>query len=516
MRTYVLSLLSLLAVALLAMTLSTAPRVTVHAQTRPADGAALLISEIMYNPPDFNGYSGDDLEFIELYNRGDTPADLSGMAFTTGIDYTFAQGASLAANDYLVLAATPTAFLSRYGFTPYDAYSSQLDNGGETLILRAADGAMFLSQPYDDRSPWPCGADGSGFSLALVNETAPAAGASWRLSTDLGGSPAAADPSPAPGLPAIVINEILAHTDLPLEDAVELYNPGEFDAYVGNWFLSDKPDEPRRIQFENDAAIPAGGYLVINETAFGGFGLSENGETVLISSANCDGELTGYRKTVTFEASPNGVSLGRYQNSVGDIHFPLQITRTLGADNAGPSVGPVVISEIMYNPPGEYDEYIELTNISDASVALHHPDHPQLTWWVEGVGDYSLPTGISVPAHGRLLITPLTPRSFRAKYNVPADVQIAGPYQGELNNGGERITIFWPGAPNNDGTQPYIVMDSVKYDDGAPWPITADGAGPALTRRQLTAYGDDPVNWRASDEIESMSFLPIVLGAHSP
>lgn len=496
--------------------LSTAYGVPVHAQARPVDSALLLISEIMYNPSDFNGYSGGDLEFVELYNRGDAPADLSGMGFTSGINYTFAEGASLAADSYLVLAATPTAFHSRYGFTPYDAYDGQLKNGGETLILRAADGAVLLSQPYDDGSPWPCGADGSGFSLALVDETAPAVAASWRLSTNLGGSPAGADPPPAPGLPAIIINEILAHTDLPLKDAVELFNPSEFDASVGGWFLSDKPAEPERMQFKNDAAIPAGGYLVVDETAFGGFGLSENGdETVVLSSATCDGELTGYRETAPFGASPNGVSLGRYQNSVGDIQFPLQIERTLGADNAGPRVGPVVISEIMYHPPTGGDDYIELTNITDASVDLHHPDNSQLTWWVEGIGDYSLPAGMSLPARGRLLITPLAPHAFRAKYNVPADIQIVGPYQGGLKDEGERITVFWPGDPNSDGTQPYIVMDSVKYDDSAPWPTAPAGNGPALTRRRLMAYGDDPINWRASDEIALEFYLPIIIGAHS-
>ncbi len=506
MRAFLLMLIAI------ATGLSAAGGVTESVRAQPADDASLLISEIMYNPH----ASGDGLEFLELHNPGTEPMDLSAFTFTAGIDYTFADGASLAAGDYLVLASTFTDFQQKYGFTPFGVYGGRLDNGGESLILRTADGDIWLNQPYNDVAPWPCGADGSVFSLVLIDGAPPVAATGWRLSTKLGGSPVAADPAPAPGLPAIVINEVLAHTDLPLTDAVELHNPSDFDASLAGWFLSDKPDEPRRMQFENGSAIPAGGYLVLDEAtlATGGFALSENGETLLLTAADCDGAFAGYRETVTFDASPNGVSLGRHQNSVGELQYPPQITRTLGMTNAGPRVGPVVISAIMYNPADGGDEYIELTNPTDASVLLHHPDYPQLSWRMAGIGDYALPGGMSLAAGERLLISPLTPAAFRTKYSVPANVQIVGPYTGELSNGGERVTLRWPGDPNNDGSQPYMAMDSVKYSDRAPWPTAPDGNGPALARRLLTSYGDDPINWRADDDTGAAIFLPVVFGAN--
>jgi hypothetical protein len=39
--------------------------------------------------------------------------------------------------------------------------------------------------------------------------------------------------------PPIVINEILAHTDPPQEDSIELFNPGATTADVSNWILAD-------------------------------------------------------------------------------------------------------------------------------------------------------------------------------------------------------------------------------------------------------------------------------------
>ena len=45
----------------------------------------------------------------------------------------------------------------------------------------------------------------------------------------------------------------------------------------------------------------------------------------------------------------NGVSFGRYAISTGEEHFVLQTSRTPGGANAGPLVGPLVISEINHH-----------------------------------------------------------------------------------------------------------------------------------------------------------------------
>jgi hypothetical protein len=59
-----------------------------------------------------------------------------------------------------------------------------------------------------------------------------------------------------------------------------------------------------------------------------------------------------------------------------------------------------------------------------------------------------------------------------------------------------------PDAPdqNTDGTftTPYIVVDAVRYNDKAPWPVAAAGQGPSLERINSSAFGNDPANWRAS------------------
>jgi len=46
---------------------------------------------------------------------------------------------------------------------------------------------------------------------------------------------------------------------------------------------------------------------------------------------------------------------------------------------------------------------------------------------------------------------------------------------------------------------PTSVVDAVRYNDKAPWPIAAAGGGPSLERINSAAFGNDPVNWRASN-----------------
>jgi len=89
------------------------------------------------------------------------------------------------------------------------------------------------------------------------------------------------------------------------------------------------------------------------------------------------------------------------------------------------------------------------------------------------------------------------------KYNVPVAVAVFALYPGVLENGGETLALQRPDQPDvdtNTGAMflPYIAVDVVHYHDKAPWPTNADGAGPSVERVVASAYGNDPINWRAS------------------
>jgi len=67
----------------------------------------------------------------------------------------------------------------------------------------------------------------------------------WRANGGLGGRPGQSDPLP-PDFPTIVINEVLAHTDLPQTDAIELYNPQATNVNIGYWYLTDNFNVARK------------------------------------------------------------------------------------------------------------------------------------------------------------------------------------------------------------------------------------------------------------------------------
>ena len=177
----------------------------------------------------------------------------------------------------------------------------------------------------------------------------------------------------------VVINEILAHTDPPQVDTIELFNPTDAPVVIGGWFLSDNGDELNRYQFPPDTTIPAQGYQLVTVTAEDvGFGLSEFGETVYLYAPDAEGNPGLRIDQVRFGVSPNGVSFGRYGTSTGAIQYPLQRAVTLGEANAGPWLSPVTIVEIMYHPTAG-SEYVIVVNRSNVPVPLFDPQHPENT-----------------------------------------------------------------------------------------------------------------------------------------
>lgn len=473
-----------------------------HTQTLSTT-SALQISEIMYNPPDAPGVDGSELEFLELVNTSSAPVDLNNARFSDGIDYIFPNNAQLAPGAYWVLARSATAFAARYGFTPDGTYSGQLNNDGEQLTLIAADGAVLAAVHYATTAPWPLAPNGFGFSLVPGNgQRDPDDGAQWRASRDRHGSPG--QPDPTPTTPRIVINEILAHTDLPQVDSVELFNPTEAGVDLAGWYMTDDRREPTKFRFGAESTIAPGGYLVVTADALG-FAFSELGEEVALIAADSAGEWTGYDHTVVFAASPNGVSFGRHTTSTGAVHYPLQAEVTLGAANTAPRVGPVVISAVNFRPSRADDAYVEVTNITATAVPLFDPRHVENRWRLQGIGDDLLPAGIYLNAGAAALIVADDPTAFRNRHSVPPEVQIFGPFDGSLARDGELLELLQPGPPNaDDGIVPYIVVDAVAYTVDAPWPPPVDDV--PIARRDLSAYGNDPANWMSA--LPEQVFLP--------
>ena len=441
----------------------------------------------------FNEWLADSAngpDWFELYNSTNLPVELSGLILTD-------DPTSSGTNQFRIPALS---FIGASNFVQClaDALPDQgrnhvnfsLDALGDTLRLYQPNGSNIIDTVVfgqqalgvsQGRLP-----DGNTNTLFTFPGSASPAAANYRLINE------------------VVINEVLTHATLPLEDAIELHNPTADAAGVGGWFLSDSAANLKKFRIPNGTTIPAGGFVTFGEAQLG-FPLDRARPVELwLAAADASTNLTGLRTRASFGATDEGVSFGRFRVG-GAIEYAAQTARTFGATNAGPLVGPVVIHEIMYHPDNGgagAREFLELKNISGTNVDLFSGTN---TWRVLDGVDFTFPPGVTLAAGDYALVADFDPianptllAQFRAYYSVPPAVPVFGPLVGSLSNDGETVDLKKPSLP--DGAFiPYVLVDKVSYLDRAPWPVgLADGGGHSLQRRVAANYGNDAANWLAA------------------
>ena len=169
------------------------------------------------------------------------------------------------------------------------------------------------------------------------------------------------------------------------------------------------------------------------------------------------------------------------------------ITITAGvniAANFGPasSENEIVITEIMYNSDDEIDsgDWVEIYNNKNTDVDLTNwilkdedDDHEFL--FSDGAilksGEYALIVRDSV--------------KFKEVYDHSVD--ILGEMNFGLAGGSDEVRIF-----DNFG----VIIDSVSYDDEAPWPVEADGQGYSLELIDIESDNSKAESWQASKYLQ--------------
>ncbi len=146
----------------------------------------------------------------------------------------------------------------------------------------------------------------------------------------------------------------------------------------------------------------------------------------------------------------------------------------------------IVINEIHCNPDdeGQRVEFIELYNTGEETVDLSR-------WYFDAGLTYEFPAG-TILAVGDYLIVAEDPEHIHLKWGsgrVPLDPNVVlGPYEGRLDNDGERIVLC-----NASGQE----VDEVDYGLGFPWPTVGDGASMQLINPRFD--NNVPVNWRSAE-----------------
>lgn len=490
-----------------------------------ASSENLRITELNYNPyAPTDGLSSplddaDSYEFIELRNISTEAISLSGVALSDGIEFSFDTGGipGLEPGAHVLIVKNRQAFESRYGSglpIAGEFATGNLSNSGESIELQAADASIIQSFVYDDADGWPKLADGAGNTLVVVNLGEDYSDPNnWQSSHLYGGSPGTEEPS---RLRDVIINEVLSHTDLPQVDSIELVNTSANTIDIGGWYLSDSKSHPMKFRIPDNTILAANEYVVFDETQFNPSPVtpSENyfaldgagGDDILLLAVDSTGNPTRFADHVEFGAQANGESWGRWPNADGPL-YPMN-SISLGAANSGPRVGPVVISEVNYNPVAPADgfedylyEFVEILNFTDSAINMSQ-------WRLAGGVDFAFPDNFLLAPKSNLVVVPFDPNdldnaqlvvSFQNVYGA-STIDWLGGWSGKLDNAGESIRLLRPDAPPADAPDliPLLLEDEVTYDDQTPWPTSADGDGDSLNRNSETGWGNDPTSWDAA------------------
>ena len=196
--------------------------------------AEIVITEIHFDPADSEGVTRPELEFVEIFNDGSEPYDLSGYRFTRGISYVFPEGSFIPATSYLVICRDEEAVQARYGVSnTHGDFIGTLDNSGEAIELANPQGAAVSKVSYNDRGQWPGGAKGTGHTLAIKRPYSDSDDPdSWKLSSEMGGTPGRTN----------------FNTEVSFVDAVMIPDNSTWSYFRGN---SNPPASWRELDFDD-------------------------------------------------------------------------------------------------------------------------------------------------------------------------------------------------------------------------------------------------------------------------
>lgn len=458
-----------------------------------------VISEVHHSP--ISGASAE--EFIELYNGGKTPLDLSSWEFTSGVSFTFPQGTTIPPGGYLVLARDAARLRQlRPSLGPGEVtgdFQGKLDGRGERLVLsrpvtvRAASGqnetvlAAVSEARYVPASRWHHWSDKGGSTLELTDTRAdPILAANWADSDETGGGEWATveftgvlDNGPAGGgfgggfggrpgpgggggIAPDSLHIILLGEGECLIDNVEVIGPGgnnrvangTFEQGITGWTFSGNHI---RSSLETTAGDQSNQSLHLRASGNGDTGA--NKIYVRLTPALTNGNTATLRARVKWLSGWPEVLLrlrGNYLEAYGRLAAPA-VPGTPGAVNsrAVANSGPA-LADVSHFPvvPAATEPVVVTALVDDpdgiASVALRYRADPEASSVVIPMGDDGT-AGDAVPGDGIYSAVIPAPNSARlVAFTIEAQDRAAN----------SAVTVFPPGAPHKECL--------VRFGDGSP------------------------------------------------
>ncbi|MCB9284759.1 MAG: lamin tail domain-containing protein [Lewinellaceae bacterium] len=417
----------------------------------------VLITEIMAdpNPP----VALPDAEYLELYNRTENSLQLEGWEVSDGGTPAVFPSFQLGANQFLILCNPENeALLAPFGVVlGLDGFPG-LNNSGDRLVLRDAEGQLIHQVAYDPGWYGESDKDDGGWSLELINPLAPCeSAANWKASENLlGGTPGQKNSLWLPEPDTLGPSALRIFPESPTTGVITFSEAMDPDAVA----------EPAHYAID--------GGIVVTEA----YPSEEDPAQVFLKWSP---SLTiGSRYTLTFTPGLTDC----VGNAVPDAE---QLVFGLPEPIAE---GDIVINEILFQPEVGGAEFVEWYNrsgkvLNAGAVILGN---------IQGSSDSIAPVQedrLLLP--GEYLVLCERPGDLPGRYASAQPRQILKNPLPALPDGGGNVTLYTEG---NSGE--VVVIDAVDYSPDWHHPFLQTTRGVSLERIDPWGASHSPANWHSA------------------
>ncbi|HIW98027.1 MAG TPA: lamin tail domain-containing protein [Candidatus Tidjanibacter gallistercoris] len=379
--------------------------------TSNAGGAEVSLKGVLFINEVYtyaDGSREDDLDFIELYNAGESEIALAGLKLWesggSAEAWTFPEDAVIAAGGFFVVVCDKD---SEWFADPVHYPVWGLSKGPDEYVT-LADADM------NEIDYVACPSMKRGESYGRVSDGA----AQWQVFAAFTKGAPNEGPArqPVTNTIGLWVNEVFSNNqdtaELPWNESVdfiEFYNSGDAAIDFGGYVIKDdKGADDESYTVPAGTMIPAGGFFTCNvykDNPEGpSFGLGKGGDWVFVY--NPAGELVAELEVPAF-ADDEILSWGRMPDG-GDALQKMEPTKNRSNDGTAAPAAAVVINEVLTNGSQEED-WVEFYNGGGVDV-----DMKGYVLYDDGGIEkaFTFPAGAVVPAGGYLVLVAKEPGSF--------------------------------------------------------------------------------------------------------
>lgn len=416
----------------------------------------VIITEIMADPTPTKGLP--EKEYIELYNRSGRFYSLNQWKFQYGNTVVTLPNVNIEANEYIIVTANANVKEFQKFGTVVGLSSFSLNNVGNTLILKTPQNKTIFSVTYTDN--WYASGKNQGFSLEMIDKNFPCVEeGNWTSSTaTLQGTPASQN----------AVSTSKPDLTPPTLSRFEINSPTSVKL-----IFSEKLDSLSAV---SKLAYSLDKNLIISQISIE----SPANRNVNLTLNSAIQENTVYRLNIKNIADCSGNVLKEGSTIIGNLK---------PADSSD-----VVLSEVLFNPRTNGEDFIEIYNRTEKLISLKD-------WSLANVDASGKVASIRAITVNNFI---LNPKQYLVLTRNTKTVQNQY-FKAKSENFLEMSSL--PSYPDESGTVVLLdankkVFDKFSYHEDMHHPLIDDKAGVSLEKIDFNKPSSDASNWHSAASSE--------------